>query len=297
MECQLYQGLPPLDQSQPSPAAPKNDPVPTGTVQAALDSDVHEELHDLVTQLVQLKVGLKAACASLAREMAGEGLMSLEELRPLPVDEALDLLEKVGMKKLQIKKVVESYCSVPVLPSIAHPDAPTASAPALALNHAHHERALWLKGCLVLEACAKGLRPFVCSIMERLLKRVIENVKQDIARDLSACNVEEWDCSTCADATDSKFTDNSPVKLCICSMNSNGIADCGTAHHLKPYSLTPCHLSNIPAGCFHDSEAIIPGAPLFMCPDPAHFDNAACSTFVLLQKLPQDSTPSARRTC
>ena len=50
--------------------------------------------------------------------------------------------------------------------------------------------------CLELETCLKGARPFVDFIIEGLHKTVIENVKQEITRDLGVCEVEDWDCST-----------------------------------------------------------------------------------------------------
>ena len=62
------------------------------------------------------------------------------------------------------------------------------------------ERALWLKAVLILEACTKGIKPFVAKVMQRLHSRVVENVKQDVVRDLGACDDEQWNCSTCVDA-------------------------------------------------------------------------------------------------
>ena len=109
------------------------------------------------------------------------------------------------------------------------------------------ERALWLKAVLILEACTKGVKPFVAKVMQRLHSRVVENVKQDVARDVGACDDEDWNCSTCGDADDVKFTENGPVALDICTMDSNGVADCQTAHYLKPYTLKPCRLRNIPS--------------------------------------------------
>ena len=52
-------------------------------------------------------------------------------------------------------------------------------------------------------------------IIEGLHKTVIENVKQEITRDLGVCEVEDWDCSTCGEAANAKFTEDVPVALQI----------------------------------------------------------------------------------
>jgi hypothetical protein len=154
---------------------------------------------------------------------------------------------------------------------------PPASAPNGSLEH--HR---WLKGCLILEACAKGVRPFVGQVMQRLHSRVIENVKCDVVRDLGACEDAEWDCSACDAADDVKFTENAPVALTVRTMDSNGIADCGLPHYLKPHVLQPCRLKSIPPGCFPDSDGVSPASPLLMCPNPAATGDYVSSTFLLL---------------
>jgi hypothetical protein len=151
-------------------------------------------------------------------------------------------------------------------------------------DHAH-ERALWLKACLILETCSKGVRPMVGRIMQRLHRRVIENVKQDIARDLGACDDEDWNCSTCTEADDIKFTENAPVALAVCAMDSNGIADCGAALDLKPYTLKPCRLRNIPSGYFPPSDNISPASPLLIFTNAPDIDKTGCSSFILLHAL------------
>jgi hypothetical protein len=153
----------------------------------------------------------------------------------------------------------------------------------------HHERALWYKSCLILEACTKGVRPFVGSVMERLLKKTIENVQEEITRDLGACDAEEWDCSfcvggcsTCVDASDAKFAEEGPVRLSICEMDKNGIARCSDPHYLKPHVFVPCHLKNIPAGCF--SDAISPSVPLLICPNPVDIEKPHIETLDISEK-------------
>ena len=152
------------------------------------------------------------------------------------------------------------------------------------------EKALWMKACLILEACLKGVRPFVGSVMERLHKRVIEMVQQDVMRDFGACEVEDWDCSTCGDAAHDTFTEDGPVVLNIRAMDANGVADCGVSHYLKPRIVTPCRLKNIPAGYFPDADAISPSLPLLLCPNPADINNPKCSTFILSHKTNLDSS-------
>jgi hypothetical protein len=101
------------------------------------------ELQELVSQLVGLKVGPAAACVALGRSLAEEGVMSLEDLRRLPSAEACKLLLRTaGMKELQVIKVVESYNPSPT-PAAAVPAAPT---PAAALGDARDAQTLWPKG-------------------------------------------------------------------------------------------------------------------------------------------------------
>jgi hypothetical protein len=50
-----------------------------------------------------------------------------------------------------------------------------------------HEKMLWMKACLVLEACTKGSRPFVGLVFKRLHDRVIKDVQTDIQRNCGSC--------------------------------------------------------------------------------------------------------------
>ena len=152
------------------------------------------------------------------------------------------------------------------------------------------ERVLWLKGVLVLEACSKGVRPFVGSVMQRLHCRVLEIVKREIARDLGASEVEDWDCGTCSDAADRNFKEDGPVALSIRAMDADGIAYHSAPHHLKHHKLQPCCLKNIPDGCFNDSDAISPSAPLIICPNPSDIENSKSSAFIILRSISFDSS-------
>ncbi len=91
-----------------------------GGSDAAVD-DMEAELEDLVSEMMELKVGLKKACVTFARYFAGEGLMSLDELRSMPAVEAREFLEKSGMKKLQIDKVLGMYSCPSPPPSAPSP--------------------------------------------------------------------------------------------------------------------------------------------------------------------------------
>ena len=97
-------------------------PATSGAGFAVSSDDVEQELQGLVSEMMEFKIGLKKACVAFARSLADEGLMSFEELRPLPAAEARELLEKSGMKKLQIDKVIAAYNT---------PSAPSATAAAI----------------------------------------------------------------------------------------------------------------------------------------------------------------------
>ncbi len=186
-----------------------------------------------------------------------------------------ELMHTYGMPEATAVQFIEKcrIASTPVVPDV----------PCFDANDS--ERALWLKAVLILEACTKGVKPFVAKVMQRLHSRVVENVKQDVARDLGACDDEDWNCSTCGNADDIKFTDNGPVALAICTMDSNGVADCQTAHCLKPFTFRPCSLRNIPSDCFSPSDNISPASPVLICPNPPDIDKTDCSTFILTHAM------------
>jgi len=78
---------------------------------SAFGDEVEEELQEMISEMVKLKVGLKKACVTFARSLADEGVMSLEELRSHPSAKARGILEKSGMKEVQIDKVMAAYNS------------------------------------------------------------------------------------------------------------------------------------------------------------------------------------------
>ncbi len=161
-----------------------------------------------------------------------------------------------------------------------------------------HELGFWLKGCLVLEACTKGIKSFVSSVMKQVHCRVLDQVKEGIARDIGVCENDDfllnWDCSTCSEADKKGFTDDAPVFLYFRAMDANGVVHCENlhkkeiAHYLLPQKLHFCYLKNIPAGLFLDSDVISPNSPLFLCrnpndnPDSKEFKS---SSFILLRGM------------
>ncbi len=150
------------------------------------------------------------------------------------------------------------------------------------------ERGLWLKGCLVLEVCTKEAMPLVSSVMERLHKRALEDVKTSISHDLGSCEDEEWNCSTCSDADKDGFTEDAPVYLDIRALDASGVADHGAAHNLKPWKFSACCLSNIPVSLFRDSDGIGPSVPLLLCRNPADPDDTKdvkSSKFIMLRSV------------
>jgi hypothetical protein len=151
-------------------------------------------------------------------------------------------------------------------------------------------RRMWLKGCLVFDACAKGARPFVSCVMEKVLFHALKAVKDDVARSAGECGVEDWDCSTCTDAADPKFTDEGPVSLSICAVDANGVFDGGAPHCLKPRTFRPCRLRSVPVGSFSNSDADLHSVPLVMCPNPLDMEDPKSSRFLVLRDMKLDSS-------
>jgi hypothetical protein len=198
-------------------------------------------------------------------------------------DSKLDTLAKMGSRKLSRLYGMTENLSAAFIHQCNNLSEEL-SEPTSPMRDFLSEKVLWLKACLILEACCNGAGPFLGSVMERLHKKVVDQVQQDIMRDLGACEDEDWDCSTCSEAADINFTDDGPVVMKISAMDTNGVAENGATHYLKPHILVPCRLKNIPAGCFPDADA-----PLLICPNPSDVENPKSSTFILLHKFSVDS--------
>ena len=159
-------------------------------------------------------------------------------------------------------------------------------------EHDSQKGSLWLKAFLVLDACIKGIQPFVGLVMQRLHVKVIAIVEDHANRDIEKCTADDWDCSKHKQADDAHFTEDWPLVLNIRSMDSFGVADLGDPHFLKPHVLMPCILKDIPAGYFHGPESISPHTRMFICrnpADPADSNDFKSSTVVLLPASDFDS--------
>lgn len=156
----------------------------------------------------------------------------------------------------------------------------------LPVDHDSQKGSLWLKAFLVLDACIKGVQPFVGLVMQQLHVKVIKIVEENVKCDTGECAADEWDCSSCKAADEAHFTEDWPLVLKISSMDTSGVADLGAPHLLKPHVLMPCTLKGIPARCFHDWESVSPKTRMFVCrnpSDPADNDDFKSSTVVLLR--------------
>jgi hypothetical protein len=81
--------------------------------------DEDEELQQLMTEMMELKVGLRKACVPFARSLAEQGIMSLKDLpdrRVVDYQKSLSvfhdariILQKSGMQEVQIDKVILKY--------------------------------------------------------------------------------------------------------------------------------------------------------------------------------------------
>jgi len=99
---------------QPAPVLPvthaKTSSAAGGGAAASSD-DVEEELQALVSEMTQLQLGMKKACVTFARSLADEGVMSLQRLRGMQAQDARDILQSAGMKKLQVDAVMQAFCA------------------------------------------------------------------------------------------------------------------------------------------------------------------------------------------
>jgi len=72
----------------------------------------------LLSEMTSLKVGPKQECISMTHSLAKEGILSLKELKLFTLAEAEALLEKGGMNKLQIGKVIAAYPAQPAASAV-----------------------------------------------------------------------------------------------------------------------------------------------------------------------------------
>jgi hypothetical protein len=151
------------------------------------------------------------------------------------------------------------------------------------------ERELWLKACLILEVCTRSARPFVGHVMQKLHKKVMDEVRLAIKDDLGyfedkpVFDDEDWNCTQFPDVDDKDFTENGPVSLAICSFDTDGVGTSNAPHCLKPGSMQRCRLKNAPVGFCED--CVSSNIPLLVCPchNPSAFDSSSNKSFILLR--------------
>ncbi len=122
-DCHLFSphSFPPSHIHDPASVLPSS--AVASVVSAAADA-VEDELQGMVSEMMQLKMGVKAACVAAARSLAREGVMSLEELRPLSSAKASALLQKSGLKEMQFDKVMRAHCPSQSSPPPQFPASP-----------------------------------------------------------------------------------------------------------------------------------------------------------------------------
>ena len=92
-----------------SPHLPAAAASPANTSSA---SNLDPEVEHLFKELLALQIGTSSACTTFAKLLSDEGVMNLQRLRPMATSKARALLQRAGMKELQIDTVMEA-CSPP----------------------------------------------------------------------------------------------------------------------------------------------------------------------------------------
>ena len=72
-------------------------------------SNLDPEVERLFKELLALQIGTSSACTTFAKLLSDEGVMNLQRLQPMPTSKARALLQKAGMKELQIDTVMEAF--------------------------------------------------------------------------------------------------------------------------------------------------------------------------------------------
>ena len=80
--------------------------------------------------LEALDVASAALCLKFAKALDEQGILTMERLKKLPEADAREALEAAGMKKLQVRSVMEAIASSSSVAASSPPSAPPASAPA-----------------------------------------------------------------------------------------------------------------------------------------------------------------------
>ncbi len=78
-----------------------------------MSDSVDPDVLALSQSLRALEVGTVPACLKFAKDLTDQGILTLERLKKLPQSEAIELLEGCGMKKLQVRTVIEAIAPAP----------------------------------------------------------------------------------------------------------------------------------------------------------------------------------------
>ena len=122
---------------------------------AAISSPDQAEDPDVLALSQSLKtlgVGIAAVCLGFAKKLAEEGVLTMDRLKKLPEADAREVLEAAGMKKLQVRTVMEAIAPPPVVvpispaPSPAPAPKPAPHVPAVSSPPAPSAESLFQEG-------------------------------------------------------------------------------------------------------------------------------------------------------
>jgi hypothetical protein len=133
-----------------------------------------------------------------------------------------------------------------------------------------HER--WLKACLIMRHCGRGIRPFVAEVMRILHERVVDEMKQKIACYKSHVDDSDWTFSTESDVFKNPPFDCRPAELKITSLDADGAAVAHEPHRLTCKKDEPAErfmMSTRAAGLFQNESNVLSSASLHMRSHPA----------------------------
>jgi hypothetical protein len=156
---------------------------------------------------------------------------------------------------------------------------------------AGHER--WLKACLILRACARGVRPFVGAVMMKLHRQVIHEVREIVCEYKSECDDSDWRCESLPD--EQLRFDDRPSLMQLVSLQHDGTATTDVPHRLGNTQSEPFLFSKRNSkGIFAQEEADDSGLlNLFMrsLPADASTSKVESEKQLVLQKVFKWDTP------
>jgi hypothetical protein len=87
------------------------------------------EVAALAQSLKAMDVASAALCLKFAKALDEQGILSIERLKKLPEADAREALEAAGMKKLQVRTVMEAVTSPPAVAPVPAAQVSSPSAP------------------------------------------------------------------------------------------------------------------------------------------------------------------------